>query len=293
MDYETLIDARSLRDWIAQPLTRAAPLLVIDCRFDLGNATAGRAAFEAGHIPNARYADLNRDLSAPPDPTSGRHPLPEPRQFGAALSAWGVTPDSQVVAYDAANSSFAARLWWLLRWVGHRRVAVLDGGYQAWQSVGGPVETRSPDAPTAAAELAFIPRSGGEPTVTTAQLASMLGAPERLILDARAAERYAGAVEPIDPVAGHVPGAVNHPYSQSLAADGSFLPAQELLQRWRRRLGSRDASQVIAMCGSGVTACHNLLSLEIAGLPGAALYPGSWSEWIRDTRRPIARGAAP
>lgn len=296
MAYETLIAAGTLRDWISNPPPGAPPLCIVDCRFDLANPQAGRRAYEAGHIPGARFADLNLDLSAPIGPTTGRHPLPEPAAFGTSLFRWGVTPDSQVVAYDAANSSFAARLWWLLRWVGHRRVAVLDGGYQAWCAAGGAPEYGVLSPASGAVEGALegiVGRAGAAPTVDTPTLATALHAPDRLIVDARAAERYAGATEPIDSVAGHIPGAVNHPFSQNLAADGTFLPAAELRRRWLERLDGRNAEQVIAMCGSGVTACHNLLSLEIAGLPGAALYPGSWSEWIRDARRPVARGAAP
>jgi thiosulfate/3-mercaptopyruvate sulfurtransferase len=290
--FETLIGAGALRNWLQQAPDAAPPLIVIDCRFDLGNPSAGRRDYAAGHIPGARYADLNLDLSAPVGECTGRHPLPDPEAFGATLTRWGVTHASQVIAYDAANSSFAARLWWLLRWVGHRAAAVLDGGYQAWASVGGAVEVGGPSRSAGSAEP-FIPRPGAQPTVSTPELRGFLGARERLIVDARAAERYAGKVEPIDPVAGHVPGAENQPFSLNLAPDNTFLPADELRRRWRARLGARDPAQLIAMCGSGVTACHHLLSLEIAGLPGAALYPGSWSEWIRDARRPVARGEQP
>ena len=296
MAYETLIAAGDLRGWISSPPPGAPPLCIVDCRFDLANPQAGRHAYEAGHIPGARFADLNSDLSAPIGPTTGRHPLPEPAAFGATLCRWGVTPESQVVAYDAANSSFAARLWWLLRWVGHRRVAVLDGGYQAWRAAGGALEYGAPPPASGAEEVApegIAGRAGAAPTVDTPTLAMVLHAPEHLIIDARAPERYAGATEPIDSVAGHVPGAVNYPFSLNLAADNTFLPAAELRRRWLERLGGRDPAEVIAMCGSGVTACHNLLSLEIAGLPGAALYTGSWSEWIRDARRPVARGESP
>jgi thiosulfate/3-mercaptopyruvate sulfurtransferase len=295
MQYETLIDAAALRDWISRPPLGAPPLSIIDCRFDLANPEAGRNAYETDHIPGAYFADLNSDLSAPIGPSTGRHPLPDPIIFGAALHRWGVTPESQVVAYDAANSSFAARLWWLLRWVGHRRAAVLDGGYQAWRASGGALKSDASAMAGAGKVGAQGPtwRSGAAPTIDTPALADTLRAPDRLIVDARAAERYAGAIEPIDSVAGHVPGAVNHPFSLNLAADNTFLPAEELRRRWRERLGARRPEQVIAMCGSGVTACHNLLSLEIAGLPGAALYPGSWSEWIRDARRPVARGQPP
>jgi thiosulfate/3-mercaptopyruvate sulfurtransferase len=293
--YETLIAAVALGDWIARPPVGAPPLCILDCRFDLAKPETGRRAYQVGHIPGALFADLNSDLSAPIGPSTGRHPLPDPILFGAALHRWGVTPESQVVAYDAANSSFAARLWWLLRWVGHRRVAVLDGGYQAWCASGGQTESGSPATVDAGKIGSEAPawRPGAAPTIDTRALAEKLRAPDHLIVDARAAERYAGAIEPIDSVAGHVPGAVNHPFPLNLASDNTFLPGEELRRRWDERLGGRDPAQVIAMCGSGVTACHNLLSLEIAGLPGAALYPGSWSEWIRDARRPVARGESP
>jgi thiosulfate/3-mercaptopyruvate sulfurtransferase len=289
---ETLIDAGALRRWLQEAPAGAPPLVVIDCRFDLANPRAGRRDYAAGHIPGARYADLNLDLSGPVRETTGRHPLPDPEAFGATLTRWGVIHASQVIAYDAANSSFAARLWWLLRWVGHRAVAVLDGGYQAWASAGGAVEVGESPAAAGGTEP-FMVRPGAEPTVSTPDVQDLLRAGDRLIVDARAAERYAGRLEPVDPVAGHIPGAENQPFSINLAPDNTFLAAQELRRRWHARLGARDAAQLIAMCGSGVTACHHLLSLEIAGLTGAALYPGSWSEWIRDARRPVARGESP
>ena len=293
MPYTTLIDAAALRGWITDPPLGAPPLRIVDCRFELANPQAGRRAYEAGHIPGALFADLNSDLSAPIGPTTGRHPLPDPNVFGEALGRWGITPESQVVAYDAANSSFAARLWWLLRWVGHRRVAVLDGGYQAWCASAGPIEKGIVDWSGAVQPETSAWRAGAAPSVDTPTLARKLRSPEYMIVDARAPERYRGAAEPIDSVAGHVPGAVNHPFSLNLAADNRFLSAAELRRRWQERLAGRDAGTLIAMCGSGVTACHNLLSLEIAGLPGAALYPGSWSEWIRDAQRPVARGESP
>jgi len=307
MEFTTLIDVDSLRK-----LQAASGLAIIDCRFDLANPDAGAGAYLAGHIPGARYADLNRDLSAPLSPTSGRHPLPSPDALAKRLAELGVGDDTQVVAYDEANGSFAARLWWLLRWLGHTRVAVLDGGIKAWIAAGGALEAApaAHSAPTAVqfsppadsssrfnssptADLSqpaqFSPRPDSRAVVTTAEVAAALRNPATLLVDARAAERYAGKVEPIDPVAGHIPGAVNHPFSTNLAADGRFLSPAQLHARWLERLAGRDPRDVIAMCGSGVTACHNLLSLEVAGLTGAKLYAGSWSEWIRDPTRPVAR----
>jgi thiosulfate/3-mercaptopyruvate sulfurtransferase len=281
MDYQTLIDVDSLQKLLGDPR-----LAVVDCRFDLLNPGAGRQAFLAGHIPRARYADLNRDLSAPVGPGTGRHPLPAPDAFAATLGRLGVRNDSQVVAYDDANGSFAARLWWMLRWVGHGAVAVLDGGLRAWTAHGGALEFGDAEV----REEQFTARLRLQSVVSTAEIERDLHHPGTLLVDARAPERFAGIVEPIDPVAGHVPGAVNHPLTLNLEADGRFLPAAELRRRWQERLAGRDARNVVAMCGSGVTACHNLLSLEAAGLRGGKLYAGSWSEWIRDPSRPIARG---
>ena len=278
MQFATLIGVDSLRELLGNPR-----LAVVDCRFDLLNPEAGRQAFLEAHIPGARYADLNRDLSAPIGPRTGRHPLPAPYVFARRLGELGIRNDSQVVAYDEANGSFAARLWWMLRWVGHGAVAVLDGGFNAWTARGGALQSGEAEV----AEQAFTPRIGAQAVVTTAEIELE---PNALIVDARAADRYAGSVEPIDPVAGHVPGAVNHPFTANLDVDGRFLPAAELKRRWLERLAGRNARDVVAMCGSGVTACHNLLSLEVAGLSGAKLYAGSWSEWIRDPGRPVARG---
>ena len=284
MPFNTLIDADSLRGLLGQP-----QLAVIDCRFDLMNPAAGHEAYVKGHIPGAHYADLNRDLSSPVTAHTGRHPLPPPDVFAARLGELGVGDDTQVVAYDDANSSMAARLWWMLRWLGHEAVAVLDGGFKAWVAAGGAVESGEAAARTTRAAR-FTPRVDLRAVLSTADLERALQAGTHLLVDARAAERFAGLVEPIDPVAGHVPGAVNHPFTANLGADGRFLPAAELERRWRERLAGKNPQAVIAMCGSGVTACHHLLSLETAGIPGGRLYAGSWSEWIRDPRRPVARG---
>jgi thiosulfate/3-mercaptopyruvate sulfurtransferase len=293
MDFTTLIDVVSLRALIGSP-----GIAVLDCRFDLSAPAAGRQAYLRSHIPGARYADLNRDLSAPVSSTSGRHPLPDPETLAAFFSGLGLASNTQAIVYDESNGAFAARAWWLLRWLGAPKVAVLDGGMSAWLRAGGDTESGEPPsgaaAQSAAARGAAVGSSAG-----TGQGAAVLGAdeliaalenPRTLLIDARAPERYLGAVEPIDPVAGHIPGAVNHPFSANLLGDGRFLPPEELERRWRDRLGGAAPADVIVMCGSGVTACHNLLALERAGLPGARLYAGSWSEWIRDPRRPVARG---
>jgi thiosulfate/3-mercaptopyruvate sulfurtransferase len=286
--FQTLIDAASLRG-----LLGGAGVAVVDCRFDLQDPEAGRQAFLRGHIPGARYADLNKDLSAPVSLSSGRHPLPSPQEFAAKLDQWGIGLGTQVIAYDESNGSFAARLWWMLRWLGHTSAAVLDGGLKAWIALGGAL-VAGEEAALAAENrpfLKFAPRVDAAAVLGAAEVASLLRDPRRLLVDARTAERYSGAIEPIDAVAGHIAGAVNHPFTQNLDADGRFLPAAELRRRWEERLAGREPRNVAAMCGSGVTACHNLLSLEIAGLSGAKLYAGSWSEWIRDPTRAIARGA--
>jgi thiosulfate/3-mercaptopyruvate sulfurtransferase len=293
VEFKTLIDAATLQTLLGAPRSPAA-LILLDCRFDLTAPDAGGRAYLAGHIPTARYVDLNRDLSAPVSAASGRHPLPSPERMAARFEALGIREHSQVVVYDEVNGSFAARAWWLLRWLGHLEVAVLDGGMKAWRAAGGALEsggtTQPADSGLAASGAASSPRFDAQAVVGSDELAELLKERHRLLVDARAPERFAGTVEPIDPVAGHVPGAVNHPFSTNLAGDGRFLPPEELERRWRERLNGVSPADTIAMCGSGVTACHNLLALEIAGLPGAKLYAGSWSEWIRDPKRPVARG---
>jgi thiosulfate/3-mercaptopyruvate sulfurtransferase len=279
----TTIEAVSLQALIGSP-----SLVILDCRFDLAAPDAGKQAYLRGHIPTACYIDLNRDLSGPASPATGRHPLPQPEQLAAVLGHLGVSSGTQVIAYDEFNGSFAARAWWLLCWLGHHRVAVLDGGLSAWLEIGGGLESGEPQAPARAAT--FVPRPDTAAVVTAAEVLAASRDPRRLLVDARAAERFAGSSEPIDPVAGHVPGAINHPFTANLREDGRFLAKPELARRWGERLGSTAPGDVITMCGSGVTACHDLLALELAGFPGAKLYAGSWSEWIRDPQRPIARG---
>ncbi len=281
MNFRTTVDAATLAALIGDPA-----LAVLDCRFDLADPEAGRRAYLRQHIPTARYADLNRDLAAPVTAASGRHPLPDPERLAARLGELGVGSSVQVIVYDDASGAMAARAWWLLRWLGHPRVAVLDGGFKAWLAAGAALASGPPS--DAAAQFTARVEPGG--VLDTAAVLRALEDPRRLLVDARAPERFAGEVEPLDRVAGHIPGAVNHPFSTNLGADGHFLPAAELERRWRARLAGTRPADVIAMCGSGVTACHNLLALELAGLPGAKLYAGSWSEWIRDPRRPVARG---
>lgn len=283
-----LIEAAELTKYLADP-----DWAIIDCRFELARPDWGEQAFAAGHIPNALYAHLDRDLSAPRTALTGRHPLPEVGALEATFGRWGIDDTVQVVAYDQGGAvGYAARLWWLLRWLGHRRVAVLDGGFPTWERARLPIEA----AVTTRAPRPFRAAPAADAVVTSAELERLVasGALERgepLLVDARGADRFAGENETLDPVAGHIPGARNHPFAANLDAQGRFLGAPELRRRWAERLRGRPAAQLISMCGSGVTACHNLLALEVAGLPGARLYAGSWSEWIRDPARPVARGA--
>lgn len=284
MAYDTLIDVESVARLIGNP-----NVALIDCRFDLTDREAGDRAFLAGHIPGARYADMNRDLAAPVTARTGRHPLPDPELLAVRLGLLDIDNDTQVIAYDEVNGSYAARAWWMLRWLGHFRVAVLSGGFRAWVAAGGALQSGE----AAPGSRHFRPRVDAAAVLSSEQVVAALRDPRRMLVDARAPERYAGAVEPLDPVAGHVPGAVNHPFADNLGKDGNLLPAAELRRRWLARLEGIAPTNVIAMCGSGVTACHHLLSLEVAGLPGAKLYAGSWSEWIRDPERPVAQGAEP
>jgi thiosulfate/3-mercaptopyruvate sulfurtransferase len=260
---------------------------VFDCRFELARPEWGVSAYAQGHIPNAIYAHLDRDLSSPVTSTSGRHPLPLLEAFSATLGRWGIDENVQVVAYDQGNGAYASRLWWLLRWVGHSRVAVLNGGFAAWQHAGLPVSKQ----PGVRQPRRFTPNRLQGGVVSTVELEKLLAAGQlatgqRPLIDARSADRFAGQNETIDPVAGHVPGASNHPFVHNLDAQGRFLPPHVLRSKWLEALRGQPPAAAIAMCGSGVTACHNLLALEVAGLPGAQLYAGSWSEWIRDAARP-------
>jgi len=264
---------------------------IIDCRFDLARPDWGAQAFAAGHIPHALYAHLEHDLSGPRTPRTGRHPLPQIEVLAATFARFGIDERVQVIAYDQSAGAFATRLWWLLRWLGHPQVAVLNGGLAAWERAGLPlsstIEARAPRQFRAKAEAHRV-ASGSE--VAALVSSGALARAEQLLIDARSADRFAGENETIDPVAGHVPGARNHPYAGNLDASGRFLDAARLRQAWEATLRGASAQQLIAMCGSGVTACHNLLALEVAGHSGARLFAGSWSEWITDPDHPVARG---
>jgi thiosulfate/3-mercaptopyruvate sulfurtransferase len=279
--FTTLIDAGSLAPLVDEQL------VLFDCRFELGNPSWGEAAYAQEHIPGAQYLHLDRDLSGPTSATSGRHPLPDPARFAQRLAELGARAGSQLVAYDQGNGAYAARLWWLARWIGIRRVAVLDGGIAAWRAAGLPLEHTQRAPRPGALEV----RLDAGAALDSAAVDELRRRPGTLLVDARGAERFAGRNETIDPVAGHVPGARNLPFTGNLGADGKFLAPGLLRVRFETLLGSQPASSLVAMCGSGVTACHNLLALEHAGLGGARLYAGSWSEWIRDPGRPVATGS--
>jgi thiosulfate/3-mercaptopyruvate sulfurtransferase len=278
--YTTLIEPREL----AALLAADPSVAIVDCRHDLARPDWGSEAFAVGHIPGAVFAHLDRDLAGPVTPASGRHPLPHPDRLAAAFGRWGIDGQTQIVAYDQGSGAYAARLWWLARFLGHARVAVLNGGLAAWQSAGFPVTT----APAVRPVRHFAARPQLSWVVSGAQVARGLERGDIVLVDARAADRFAGRNETLDPVAGHIPGARNHPFGANVDSEGRFLAREELANRWQQTLSGADPSSVVSMCGSGVTACHNLLAMERAGLSGARLYAGSWSEWIRDPARPVA-----
>jgi thiosulfate/3-mercaptopyruvate sulfurtransferase len=281
VDRHPLIDVPSL----VRARRDTPPPVVLDVRWQL-TGPPGIEAYRQGHLPGAVFIDLDRDLAGPPG-QAGRHPLPETHSFQEAMRRAGVSGDRLVVVYDAADSMAAGRAWWTLRYYGHPRVRVLDGGYRAWVESGQPVTTEVPTPGPGA----FTAEPGGLPLLD-ADGAAALGAGDGVLLDARAAERYRGEVEPIDPVAGHIPGAISAPTTGNVGGDGRFLPAEPLRERFAR-LGATDASTAVGVyCGSGVTAAHEVLALTIAGVP-AALYAGSWSNWVADTTRPIVRDAPP
>lgn len=282
MPFDTLITADQLR----QLQQSGSPLVVLDCGFELSDPAAGRHAFEAGHIPGAAYADLDRDLSGLKTGHNGRHPLPERQAAAERLGQWGIAPGVQVVTYDAQGSPYAARGWWLLRWLGHSSVAVLDGGAAAWRAANGAWTTAAATTP---AQPPYPAGTAAMPTIDADRLLADLGSVR--VLDARAAERFRGDVEPLDAVGGHIPGATLRFFKHNLQPDGRFKPAADLRAEFEPLLAKGDAAHpVVQQCGSGVTACHNLLAMAHAGLGISTLYPGSWSEWSSDATRPVARG---
>jgi thiosulfate/3-mercaptopyruvate sulfurtransferase len=283
MAHTTLIDTATLAANLEDP-----HWVVLDCRHDLARPDWGRSEYATAHIPGARFMHLDADLSAPPTGRNGRHPLPDAHTFAGKLGAAGIDGDSQVVAYDAQGGVYAARAWWILRWLGHDAVAVLDGGLGKWLRESRPMTSEAPRVTPR--RFTPKPRPYG---VDAAFVAAHLRDTALRLFDARSPDRYRGENETLDPVAGHVPGAINRFFRDNLAPDGAFKSPIELSAEWRARLGGASSAQTVHMCGSGVTACHNLLALEIAGLPGGRLYAGSWSEWCADPARPVATGDAP
>ena len=283
--FTTLISAEQLRAALA---AGEAPV-IIDTRFDLADTAAGEASWHAGHVAGSIYLHLDRDLcgpkTAPNGQFGGRHPLPARAAFAATLGRCGITPATQVVVLDAQGGMVAARLWWMLRWMGHAAVAVLDGGVATWTATGAALVT---DQAAVAAALPYPERAPLVSTISADALAAQLGRVR--LLDARAGERFRGEVEPLDTTAGHIPGAVNRFFKDNLGADGRFKPAAQLRTEFTALLGAQAPDTAVHQCGSGVTACHNLLAMEHADLPGSLLYPGSWSEWSADPKRPVARG---
>lgn len=293
--WTTLVDAADLAATLGQAGTRvldarataSTAVRVMDARFALADPQSGAQAYAQGHIPGALHADLNRDLADLGKTGQGRHPLPDSDAFAATLGRWGIAPDTQVVVYDAADGSMAAaRLWWLLRLIGHARVAVLDGGVAAWQAAGLALTT---DQPVVEPLPPYPGRFDRARIATVDEVAARLKHAPGWLLDARAGERFRGDVEPLDPVAGHVPGAVNRPFALNVA-DGRLRPASDLRAALQPLIGTHAPEQVVLMCGSGVTACHLLLAMEVAGLHGAKVYADSWSGWVSDPTRPVATG---
>ena len=281
--HTSLISAAALREQLDDPAWAA-----VDCRFQLGDADAGLEAYLEEHVAGAVYAHLDRDLCGPIVPgTTGRHPLPDPGVLATRLGELGIGNDDRVVAYDDAGGAMAAaRLWWLLRWLGHDRVAVLDGGWRAWLAENGRVRGGSETRPA----RTFVARVRPELVADARVVEGVRRRDNWRVLDARSAERFRGENETIDPVAGHIPGALSAPYADNLAPDGRLLPADALRAHYAAVAGDTPPERIVCYCGSGVTAALNVLAMEHAGLPGARLYAGSWSEWILDPRREVAKG---
>lgn len=282
MPYTTLISTAALAEHLE------AGWIIADCRYDLQCEPWGEEQYLAAHVPGASYVSLSRDLSGAPTGTNGRHPLPSQEVMAETFGQIGMTADTQVIVYDQDCGMFASRLWWMLRYAGNMNVAVLNGGWAKWVAEGRP--TRSGTERRAA--ITFTPKWNADWHVDLATVSAMYRDPTIVLVDARAPERFEGRVEPLDRVAGHIPGAVNHPYRGNLAEDNTMLPADRLREQLEYDLAGHAPAQTLMYCGSGVSACHNLLAMEHAGLPGARLYVGSWSEWSADPERPVETGRA-
>ena len=278
--YTTLISPAELAARLHAPTS-----VIVDCRHNLADVDAGERAYRAAHIPGAQFMHMDRDLSGARTGVNGRHPLPRIADLVATFSRAGIDDSKQVIAYDQNNGMWAARLWWLLQWLGHPAAAVLDGGLDRWIAEGRSLTAEEPHVEPAS----FIARQP-TPTASAGEIVEHLDDGALTVIDARAPERYRGDVEPIDPVAGHIPGAVNRHYTANLTEQGTFKPVPQLRTEFQTLLRESPPESVVHQCGSGVTACHNVLAMAIAGLPGSRLYPGSWSEWIAAPERPIARG---
>lgn len=284
MKNKMLISAEDLLE-----LQRADLCLIVDCRFSLSDPQAGYQAYLKGHIPGAVYANLDTDLSGPVTGSSGRHPLPDTARFSEFLAGIGWRPGTRVVAYDDVGGAFAARLWWLMKYFGHDEGALLDGGFPAWSAAGYATSRGSDDMNIPSAPLTSL-STCDDMVLTAAEVKEGLAGGDVVLLDARAPERYRGDVEPIDPVAGHVPGAINLPIGLNLDQANHFKPAKDLLNQWQTYQDASSAGQLVHMCGSGVTACFNQFAAELVGIKGSRIYPGSWSEWIRDPSRGVETG---
>lgn len=285
MNGSPIISTHELAGFIEKKSVR-----IIDCRFNLGDPDWGYENYLLGHIPGALYAHMNRDLSGQVGPDTGRHPLPNEGIFLHKLAGWGISPDVQVVVYDTVGGAFADRLWYMLRAIGHKNVRVLDGGLSKWQADGHPLSTGPEEDPPIGETSNYARLFDLSMLASTTEIEAALSDPSVLIVDARAPERYQGLQEPIDPVAGHIPGAVNRFHGENLTREGVFKPKEVLKKEMLGLIGTHPLSKVVVYCGSGVTSCHHLIAFELAGLSGARLYVGSWSEWIRDPKRPIALG---
>ena len=299
MNYTTLISSEQLQALIAS----RQPYRIFDCSFELMRPHAGQEQFLASHIPGAVYANLETALSAKhgvpgthgvitatgadAPASGGRHPLPNREKFATWLSSVGFANDMQAVVYDRNGANYCGRLWWMLKWAGHRNVAVLDGGLQAWEAAGGAVNHGEEPAHF---QTNFWLAPENATLVATKTVADHLGQPAQTLIDARATPRFKGEVEPLDPVAGHIPGALNRPFSQNMGTDGKFKPAAQLKAEFEALLGGREPATVVHHCGSGVSAVPNMIAMEIAGLGPTGLYAGSWSDWCSDPSRPVARG---
>jgi thiosulfate/3-mercaptopyruvate sulfurtransferase len=280
MSYKTIISAKDLIKNVNND-----DFIIFDCRCDISDSSYGIEAYNEGHIENSIFIDIDHDLASEKTSDSGRHPLPDPRLFSEKLSQWGMSNNKQAVVYDDAGGAFAGRMWWILKWLGHSNVAVLDGALGAWMSIGGKLTSK----PTIFERAVFEPNPNDNMYVSIKDVEDAQYKMNKLIIDARSRERYLGIKDPVDPIAGHIPGAVSHPLGMNLDKNGHFKSPEELRHNFNKIIGDTVSSDIISMCGSGITACHNILALEICGIKDVTLFVGSWSEWITDKSRPVAK----